>query len=172
LATVFERVRKVAIAQLGITEAEVRPETNFAEELGADSLDMVEMMISLESEFTIHGKRICIPDEESEKMLTAQDIVDYIHSIGISDTEIPKSTEKHLPRNETPNKTSSSNPQTGRYQHPNSGKSIKPQQPSQHQNSKQLPGQFGGSGRQQRNNRQGSNDGRPRDASPKQQGGQ
>jgi len=94
MATVLERVRKLAAAQLGITADEIRSDAIFTTDLGADSLDMVEMMIALENEFTIHGKKIAIPDEESEKMLSVQDIVNYIRSIGITDVEAPKTSDK------------------------------------------------------------------------------
>ena len=109
MATVFERVKKVTIAQLGVTEDEVKPYSNFAADLGADSLDLVELMMALEEDFSIHDKKITIPDEESEKMLSVQDVVDYLHSIGISDMQAPpKPVEKagfskfNLPRPNLP----------------------------------------------------------------------
>ena len=89
MSTVFERVKKVTIAQLGLTENEVTPDSNFAADLGADSLDQVELMMALEEEFSKAGKKITIPDEESEKMLSVQDAVDFLHGIGISDVEAP-----------------------------------------------------------------------------------
>jgi acyl carrier protein len=95
LATVFERVKKVTIAQLGLTENEVTPDSNFAADLGADSLDQVELMMALEEEFSTSAKKITIPDEESEKMMSVQDAVDFLHSIGISDMQAPpKPVEK------------------------------------------------------------------------------
>ena len=109
MATVFERVRKVTIAQLGVTEDEVKPDSNFSADLGADSLDLVELMMALEEDFSIHDKKITIPDEESEKMLSVQDVVDYLLSIGISDMQAPpKPVEKtgfskfNLPRPNLP----------------------------------------------------------------------
>jgi len=89
LATVFERVKKVTIAQLGVTEDEVKPDSNFAMDLDADSLDQVELMMALEEEFSTSDKKITIPDEESEKMLSLDDVVDYLHGIGISDMQAP-----------------------------------------------------------------------------------
>jgi acyl carrier protein len=89
LATVFERVKKVAIKQLGVQENEVSPDSNLSVDLGADSLDQVEMMMALEEEFSTPERKIGIPDEESEKMLTVQDVVDYLHGIGISDMQAP-----------------------------------------------------------------------------------
>jgi acyl carrier protein len=95
LATVYERVKKVTMTQLSVNENEVRADSNFNADLGADSLDQVELMIALEEEFSTHDKKITIPDEESEKMMSVQDVVDYIHSIGVSDVQAPpKPVEK------------------------------------------------------------------------------
>jgi len=95
LATVFERVKKIAITKLRLQENEIFADSNFASDLGADSLDHVELMIAFEEEFSSPGNKISIPDEESEKMLTVQDAVDYLHSIGVSDVQpIPKQAEK------------------------------------------------------------------------------
>lgn len=106
MATILERVRKVTMAQLSVTEAEVTPEASFVGELGADSLDLVELIMALEEEFTTVERKITIPDEDAEKILTVQDAVDYIRDLGISDVEAPpKPAEKPslpkitLPRN-------------------------------------------------------------------------
>jgi len=93
LVTVFDRVRKVTAAQLGMQEAEIKLSDNFAADLEADSLDMVEIMMALEDEFSVQGKKIAIPDEESEKMIAVKDAVEYLRSLGISDTEVPKTSE-------------------------------------------------------------------------------
>jgi acyl carrier protein len=105
LATVFERVKKVTIAQLGLTEDEVKQDSSFAADLGADSLDQVELMMALEEEFSTHDKKLTIPDEESEKMLSVDDVVDYLHGIGISDVQAPpRPVEKAgFPRINLPN---------------------------------------------------------------------
>jgi acyl carrier protein len=88
-------VKKVTIAQLGVTENEVTPDSNFASDLGADSLDLVELMMALEEEFSTAGKKLTIPDEESEKMMSVQDVVDFLHGIGISDVQTqPRPVEK------------------------------------------------------------------------------
>ena len=109
LATVYERVKKVTIAQLGVTENEVTPGSNFAADLGADSLDLVELMMALEEEFSTADKKLTIPDEESEKMMSLQDVVDFLHGIGISDVQAqPRPVEKagfpriNLPRPNLP----------------------------------------------------------------------
>lgn len=71
--TVFERVKKVIVEQLSVDEAEVTMEANFTQDLGADSLDTVELVMAFEEEFGTE-----IPDEEAEKIQTVQDAVSYI----------------------------------------------------------------------------------------------
>ncbi|CUS34576.1 MAG: acyl carrier protein [Nitrospira sp.] len=73
MATVEERVKKIIAEQLGVEEAEVTPEASFVEDLGADSLDTVELVMALEEEFSIE-----IPDEDAEKILTVGKALDYI----------------------------------------------------------------------------------------------
>lgn len=71
----FEKVRELVEAQLGIDEAVIKPESNFKEDLKADSLDLFELVMSLEDECSV-----TIPSEELEKILTVQDVVDYIEA--------------------------------------------------------------------------------------------
>ncbi len=86
MATIFERVKKIIVEQLGVEEEEeVVPSTNFIDDLGADSLDLVELIMSLEEEFSDSSKKIEIPDEDAEKIVTVQDAVDYIRDAGIQD---------------------------------------------------------------------------------------
>jgi acyl carrier protein len=66
-------VKKIIVDQLGVDVAEVTPEASFIEDLGADSLDTVELVMALEEEFGIE-----IPDEEAEKIVTVKDAVEYI----------------------------------------------------------------------------------------------
>ncbi|MEW6325321.1 MAG: acyl carrier protein [Nitrospirota bacterium] len=70
---VDERVKKIIAEQLGVEEDEVTSEASFVDDLGADSLDTVELVMALEEEFGIE-----IPDEEAEKILTVQQAIDYI----------------------------------------------------------------------------------------------
>ena len=72
-AAVDEKVRKIIIDQLGVDEAEVTPEAKFIDDLGADSLDTVELVMALEEEFGIE-----IPDEDAEKIATVRDAINYI----------------------------------------------------------------------------------------------
>jgi acyl carrier protein len=73
MATVDERVKKIIAEQLGVEEEEVTLEAHFVEDLGADSLDTVELVMALEEEFEIE-----IPDEDAEKILTVGKALEYI----------------------------------------------------------------------------------------------
>ncbi|MCK5697530.1 MAG: acyl carrier protein [Gammaproteobacteria bacterium] len=73
MSTVEERVAKIVVEQLGVKEEEVKPKASFVDELGADSLDTVELVMALEEEFGTE-----IPDEEAEKITTVQSAIDYI----------------------------------------------------------------------------------------------
>jgi len=71
---VENRVKKIIVDQLGVAEEEVKSEASFVEDLGADSLDTVEMVMAFEEEFNIE-----IPDEDAEKIKTVKDAIDYIN---------------------------------------------------------------------------------------------
>ena len=75
MSSIEERVIKMVAEQLGVKEEDVKPESSFVEDLGADSLDTVELMMALEEEFDTE-----IPDEEAEKITTVQQAVDYINA--------------------------------------------------------------------------------------------
>ena len=85
MATVFERMKKIAVEQLGVEEGEVVPSASFVDDLGADSLDLVELIMALEEEFSNPSRKVEIPDEDAEKLVTVQDAVDYIKDLGIED---------------------------------------------------------------------------------------
>ncbi|MBI4302788.1 MAG: acyl carrier protein [Chloroflexi bacterium] len=85
MATIFERVKKIVVDQMGVDEKDVVPTANFVDDLGADSLDLVELIMSLEEEFSKSGTKIEIPDEDAEKIATVQDAVDYIKDLGVKD---------------------------------------------------------------------------------------
>ncbi len=87
MATVFERVRTIIAEQLGVDEGEITPQTSFVDDLNADSLDLVELIMSLEEEFSKAGKTIEVSDEDAEKIITVQDAVNYIQEHGISDDD-------------------------------------------------------------------------------------
>ncbi|BAT52591.1 acyl carrier protein [Nostoc sp. NIES-3756] len=71
----FEKVKKIVVEQLSVEAEKVTPQANFANDLGADSLDTVELVMALEEEFDIE-----IPDEAAEKITTVQEAVDYINN--------------------------------------------------------------------------------------------
>jgi len=85
VATIFERLKKIVVEQLGVEENEVVPSASFADDLGADSLDLVELIMSLEEEFSNPAQKVEIPDEDAEKIATVQDAIDYIKGLGIED---------------------------------------------------------------------------------------
>ena len=72
---VFEKVKEIVVEQLGVEEDEVTMESSFIDDLGAASLDIVELIMALEEEFDIE-----VPDEEAEKITTVGDVVEYIKS--------------------------------------------------------------------------------------------
>ena len=71
--------------QLGVEEEEVVPAASFVDDLGADSLDLVELIMSLEEEFSNPSRKIEILDEDAEKIRTIQDAIDYIRDLGVED---------------------------------------------------------------------------------------
>ena len=85
MATVFERVQKVVVDRLGTEEDEVKPEAAFTDDLGADSLDLVELIMGFEEEFTGGPEPLKITDEDAEGIRTIQDAVDFITGKGYSD---------------------------------------------------------------------------------------
>lgn len=75
MSDVQERVTKIVVEQLGVKPEQVTPEASFVDDLGADSLDTVELVMALEEEFDTE-----IPDEEAEKITTVQQAIDYINA--------------------------------------------------------------------------------------------
>ena len=75
MSNIEERVKKIVCEQLGVKEEEVVPAASFVDDLGADSLDTVELVMALEEEFDTE-----IPDEEAEKITTVQAAIDYINA--------------------------------------------------------------------------------------------
>jgi len=75
MATVEEQVKQIIVEQLGVDESEVTPTAHFVDDLGADSLDIVELVMAFEEAFEIE-----IPDEDAEKITTVKEAIDYIQS--------------------------------------------------------------------------------------------
>ena len=80
MATTFDKVKKIIVEQLGVDESEVTPEASITDDLGADSLDQVELVMAFETEFNID-----IPDEEAEKIKTVGDAVKRIEETGVKE---------------------------------------------------------------------------------------
>ncbi|NLN04533.1 MAG: acyl carrier protein [Clostridiaceae bacterium] len=72
----FDKIKKIVVEQLGVDESEVTPEASFIDDLGADSLDIVELIMAMEDEFGIE-----IPDDVAEKITTVGDAVEYIKTV-------------------------------------------------------------------------------------------
>ena len=85
MASVYERVRSIVVEQLGVEEEEVTTGASFVDDLNADSLDLVELIMSLEEEFSAELGDFEIPDEDAEKIGTVQDAVDYLKEHGVED---------------------------------------------------------------------------------------
>lgn len=79
MSTTFDKVKKIIVEQLGVDEAEVTPEASITDDLGADSLDQVELVMAFETEFNID-----IPDEEAEKIKTVGDAVKRVDEAAAS----------------------------------------------------------------------------------------
>ena len=75
MENIEQRVKKIVAEQLGVNESEIKIESSFVDDLGADSLDTVELVLALEEEFECE-----IPDEEAEKITTVQQAIDYINA--------------------------------------------------------------------------------------------
>lgn len=76
MSSVADKVKKIVVEQLGVSEDQITPEAKFIEDLGADSLDLVELVMALEEEFGSD-----IPDEDAEKLTTVGDAIKYVESM-------------------------------------------------------------------------------------------
>ena len=75
MSSVDERVKKIVVEQLGVSDGDVKNQASFVDDLGADSLDTVELVMALEEEFDCE-----IPDDEAEKITTVQQAIDYVNA--------------------------------------------------------------------------------------------
>jgi len=85
VASVFDRVKAIIVDQLGVKEEEVVPAASFIEDFNADSLDLVELMMALEEEFSAQDRKIEIPDDDARRIITVKDAVEYIVNLGVDD---------------------------------------------------------------------------------------
>ena len=85
MATVFERVKRVITEQLGVKEEDINLKASFVDDFNADSLDLVELIMALEEEFSNPNKKVEIPDEDARRIVTVGDAMEYIKDSGIED---------------------------------------------------------------------------------------
>ena len=85
MATVYERLRSLVVEQLGVEDEEVTPNASFVDDLNADSLDLVELIMSIEEEFSGDGLELEISDEDAEKIHSVQDALDFLRDNGVDD---------------------------------------------------------------------------------------
>ena len=85
MATIFERIKAIVVEQLGVDEKDVVPAASFVEDLGADSLDLVELIMALVEAFSSDDQKIEIPDEAAEKIVTIQDAIDFLKEKGVAE---------------------------------------------------------------------------------------
>lgn len=86
LPTVYDRVKEIVIDKLGVDEADVNENASFIENLNADSLDLVELIMAFEEEFSTGDQPLEISDEDAGVLVTIQDAVTYIKGRGVADT--------------------------------------------------------------------------------------
>ena len=85
MATVLERVRSIIVDKLAVDESEVVPAASFTDDLNADSLDLVELIMAFEEEFSNDESTLEISDEDAENIATVQQAVDYLEAQGLGD---------------------------------------------------------------------------------------
>ena len=86
MPTVYERVKSIVVDKLDVDEADVNEESSFVENLNADSLDLVELIMAFEEEFTTEEQELQISDDDAGSIATIKDAVKYIKDHGIADT--------------------------------------------------------------------------------------
>ena len=85
MATVYERVKNIVVDKLGVESGDVEESSSFVEDLNADSLDLVEMIMAFEEEFSTDDQPIEISDEDAGSIATMKDAVDYLKQQGVED---------------------------------------------------------------------------------------
>ena len=86
MTTVYDRLKKVVVDRLDVEESKVVPQARFSEDLEADSLDLVELIMAIEEEFTSSNGKLEIPDEDAENIKTVQNVMDFLASQGVRDS--------------------------------------------------------------------------------------
>ncbi|MFQ6027678.1 MAG: acyl carrier protein [Dehalococcoidia bacterium] len=86
MATVYERIKDIVIDKLGVDDSDVKEDSSFIENLNADSLDLVELIMAFEEEFSTDENPVEISDDEAGQILTIRDAVTYLKEHGVQDT--------------------------------------------------------------------------------------
>ena len=86
MATVYDRVKSIVVDKLGVDESEVNENSSFVDNLGADSLDLVELIMAFEEEFSTDGEQLEISDEDAGNIITISDAVNYLKAHGMTDS--------------------------------------------------------------------------------------
>ena len=85
MATVYERVKCIVVDKLGVEDSEVEENSSFVENLNADSLDLVEMIMAFQEEFSTDGNPVEISDDDAGKIITVKDAIIYLKGHGVQD---------------------------------------------------------------------------------------
>ena len=86
MPAIYDRVKTIVVDKLGVEETAISPEASFVGDLNADSLDLVELIMAFEEEFSTPEQRLEISDEEAGQILTVKDAVDHLKEHGVQDT--------------------------------------------------------------------------------------
>ena len=86
MATVLERLQKIVAERLGVEESAVVPEASFTDDLEADSLDLVDLILAFQDEFSTDDNPVEISDEDAETLLRVQDAINFLNGKGITDS--------------------------------------------------------------------------------------
>ncbi len=86
MKSIYERVRALIVEQLGVNEEDVAPSASFVDDLNADSLDLVELIMSIEEEFAGDVEGLEISDDDAEKIQAVQDAIDFLKDAGVEDS--------------------------------------------------------------------------------------
>jgi acyl carrier protein len=86
LPTVFERVKLIVVDKLGVDDGDVREESSFVDDLNADSLDLVELIMAFEEEFSTDDQTVEISDDDASNIQTIKDAVNYLREHGVQDS--------------------------------------------------------------------------------------
>jgi acyl carrier protein len=85
MPTIFERLKRVVVERLGVDEDQVVPTAELVRDLNADSIELIELVMSLEEEFSSPSRQVEIPDEDLTKIVTIKDAVNYLRGLGVED---------------------------------------------------------------------------------------